>query len=263
MSHVPELQALLVEKDRVRREYRDKERALRAEARAREDQLHKELDDRLVEIDNKLLLSLSNAGPSTLRTSSSNQLDTYGQTVEAVTSSSPVDTTEIQRTEPVQSEPEFGQAALSEADSGLQKEAPAHHPTHHSLPAPSPNVLEASAPDSTDQLMAAPTSPVSTQQLPETAGNAPASAHPQPETAEETAVLEPARDHLPESTASPEKYINIDLSHVVPEAAQKLSGTTTYMVCRRGRQAASKYCRFRHCMCNLSLCMHYCPPLPA
>lgn len=251
MSHVPELQALLVEKDRIRLEYRDKERALRAEARAKEDQLHKELDDRLVEIDNKLFLSLSNAGPSTLRTSSSNQLDTYGQTVEAVTSSSPVDTTETQRTEPVQSEPEFGQAALSEADSGLQREAPAHHLTHRSLPAPSPNDLEANAPDSTDQLMAAPASPVSTQQLPETAGNAPASTHQQPETAEETAVLEPARDHLPESTASPEKYINIDLSHVVPEAAQKLSGTTTYMVCQPGRQAAGKYCHVRHRMCSL------------
>lgn len=261
MSHVPELQALLVEKDRVRREYRDKERALRAEARAREDQLQKELDDKLVEIDNKLLLSLSNAGPSTLRTSSSNQLDTYGQTVEAVTSSSPVDTTEIQRTEPVQSEPEFGQAALSEADSGLQREAPAHHLTHRSLPVPSPNVLEANAPDSMDQLMAA--SPLSTQQLPETAGNIPASTFQQPVTAEETAALEPARDHLPESTASPEKYIDIDLSHVVPEAAQKLSGTTTYMVCRPGRQAASKHCHFGHSMCNMNMCMHHCLRFPA
>lgn len=237
---VSRLQAFSERKRKLRHDYREKESALRAELRAREDQLLQELDDELAEVDREWTLSLLHAQPCTGQYPSSNQATACGHTLEAVTSSSPVDTIRLQWTEPTQLEP---QAACSNHDAALETDAQTELAVHSSQldlehnsssgragkdnTVASAHQVHATVTADPERVHQQPDTAIrpatSTSQLPVTIAQADASA---------TAIAHPPPSSHNTSSAESHEIVSIDLSHVVPVEAQRDPGTTTYMMCR-------------------------------
>lgn len=243
MSQITELQALFEQKDRLRNEYRERESALRAEFLAEESRLRQELFDKSAEVDRQILSSLSLANPSTMRATSSNQVTAYGHTVDTVTSSSPVDTTGLQCTEPVSPQP---QAAGTALDAALSTEAHTHHATTSSQLDPDHSSSNGAAANDTPAASMQQVhsefkvAAVSRNQLPETAIRPATSTSSLPETEvqlEAAASASPPSSPCITSPARPDEIIDIDVSHVVPVQEQRTTGTTTYVICRPARQA--------------------------
>lgn len=248
-----EMQALIAEEGRLRQEYREKERVLRDKARAEEVLLHQQLDDKLADLETKRYQVIASyASPSAWRANSCNRFDATGKTPEPVTSSSPVETTEPQHT----ANP-FAPANDNHAGSEALS-APPNDTLRRRLAASTVSELDANVSTGPE----APTLSVTqTQQLPHTLTEQAAS------TAQShDANAEPAAEHAvasspssPHSTSQPEEFVDVDVSHVVPLAAQRDPGITTYMICWPGKQAKGTffivacYCIVESCSCEPNL----------
>ena len=233
-----ELVGLNAEADRVHQEHKRKKRALLAETRAKEDALQEWFDNeqrRIEERRNNLILRVTTLNHASIRASASGALI---RELEAVTSSSPADTEHSLADAPhTSSQHNRAQFPLLLALDQAQRPEATQHSSHSRSAADpddseNPGIPAAPACDFTaqppptceygslvqDTVHQAISAPVIS------AAEAPAAASDQAGTEHKQA-----------------EDVEIDVSHVIPVAAQRAPGTSTYMLCRprtkRGKSA--------------------------
>lgn len=253
-----ELQKLAAARERLRQDFRQRQRALRAEMQEREDELNDELCDGLAALDrqrDQLYLNTSAASPSGLRQTSTTFVSFDEPMLEPVTSSSPMATAPAQKAAPAA----FLEAASSQLD-GLAGQAVSTHTAearsrlfttdaltsrqdHQTAPA---EVVAAAQPTAAEPMAAEldPDDSASPDHAQSDSRYSLAAAATELAAAASAATELAAAPSSPDSTVSPEpeEMLEIDVSHVVPIAAQRFPGTTTYMLSQPRSRAAGKGC---------------------
>lgn len=213
-----EMDDLNAKTDRLHQEHRDRQRALLADIRQKEDALREWFEDGLRCIDrqrNNLILQLSSAA----QTGPSGSI-TLVPELEAVTSSSPADTGHLLEDAPsiLAAHFEAGSSGLC----GLLDNRPEPLSTHqrHS---------------EAERIVVKDTEAATNSEGKPAAYNAASYAAPDSELAFDKHSTDAESLQSPAKFSnqdSPAEDIEIDVSHVIPVAEQRDPGTTTYMFCR-------------------------------